>query len=152
MEEALVMGRSASNKQSDVEVGRRPGTVLGEPGSSGFPIPTLSATRDFVATLLKLVDTLNELPSTIPARTPTHSPKLPLLLDASEAAKLLSLSRSKVSNMAGRGELPSIRIGRVVRIPSDALRAWIEERATGTSNKVQVWLPNWTHIDRSNEL
>jgi excisionase family DNA binding protein len=145
------MGRSSSNRRSDLEVRRPPGAVLGEPGSSGFPIPTLSATRDVVATLLQLVDTLNELPTTIPARTPPHSPKLPLLLDASEAAKLLSLSRSKVSNMAGRGELPSIRIGRAVRIPGEALLAWIEARSTGTTATAQIRLPNWAHVDRSRE-
>lgn len=125
---------------------------MGKPASAGSRNPMESATRDVAATLLRLVDALNELPSAIPSRGPTNSPKLPLLVDVSEAAELLSLSRSKVSNMAGRGELPSIRIGRAVRIPSNALLAWIDGRATGASGTAQIRLPNWVHVDQSTEL
>lgn len=38
-----------------------------------------------------------------------------------EAAERLSLSRSKAYQMVGRGELRSLKIGGVVRIPRDAV-------------------------------
>jgi excisionase family DNA binding protein len=31
--------------------------------------------------------------------------------------------------MLAAGELPSVRLGRAVRVPMDALRRWIDERA-----------------------
>ena len=52
----------------------------------------------------------------------------PLLLKATEAAKLLGLGRSKVFAMVAAGELPVIRIGRSVRIPRQALERWIRDR------------------------
>ena len=51
-----------------------------------------------------------------------------LLLRCSEAAKLLSLSRAKVYEMAAARELPVVHVGRAVRIPAQALRRWIDER------------------------
>lgn len=51
-----------------------------------------------------------------------------LLLKVNDAAKALSLSRSKTYELIHSGELPSIRIGKAVRVPSDALEAWIKQR------------------------
>jgi excisionase family DNA binding protein len=51
-----------------------------------------------------------------------------LLIKPSEAAELLGVGRSKVYQMLAAGELPSLRVGALVRIPSDALRRWVEER------------------------
>ena len=51
-----------------------------------------------------------------------------LLLKCEEAAKRLSMGRAKVYLMAASGELPSIRIGRAIRIPSDALREWVRQK------------------------
>ncbi len=54
----------------------------------------------------------------------------PLLLRAEEAARLLSIGRSKVFEMMARDELPGVvRIGRSVRISRSALERWIAERA-----------------------
>lgn len=53
------------------------------------------------------------------------------LLRVEEAAKVLALGRSKTYEMVVAGELPSIRIGRSVRIPVDSLRRWLEDRTTG---------------------
>ncbi len=60
----------------------------------------------------------------------------PLLLRAEEAAKLLSLGRSKVFEMLASGELPAVRIGRAVRVPRTALERWVRERSgePGDSN------------------
>ena len=58
-----------------------------------------------------------------------HTP--PLLLKAEEAARLLSLGRSKVFEMLATGELRRVRIGRSVRIRRTDLERWIEERGAG---------------------
>lgn len=54
---------------------------------------------------------------------------LPILVDATEAGKLLRLSRSQVNAMARNGELPHVHIGRLTRYPVDALRAWAQRQA-----------------------
>lgn len=55
-----------------------------------------------------------------------------LLLRPMEAAEAIGVCRSKMYELLASGEIPSIRIGgRVrasVRVPVDALRAWIERR------------------------
>lgn len=51
-----------------------------------------------------------------------------LLLRCEEVAKRLGLCRSKVYAMAASGELPSVRVGRSVRIPIRALEAWVEKQ------------------------
>ncbi len=48
-----------------------------------------------------------------------------LLLRPTEAADAIGIGRSKVYELLASGELPSIRIGGSVRVPVDALRAWI---------------------------
>ena len=129
----------------------RHGGGLGEPGPSGSPNRTASA--QVVAALHQLIDTLTELSdSDSSGRAALAHSDLPLLLDAAEAAKLLSLSRAKVCDLANRGEIPGIRVGRAVRIPRDRLVAWIEKRTTIASTSEGIRLPNWAHVDRSNEL
>ncbi len=51
-----------------------------------------------------------------------------LLLRPAEAAEAIGIGRSKVYELLASGELPSIRIGGSVRVPVDALRAWIERQ------------------------
>ncbi len=53
----------------------------------------------------------------------------PLLLRITEAATRLGLSRSMVYELAQRGELPVVRIGRTMRVPSTALDEWVERLA-----------------------
>ena len=48
-----------------------------------------------------------------------------LLLRPAEAAEAIGIGRSKTYELLASGELPSIRIGSSVRVPVDALRAWI---------------------------
>ena len=48
-----------------------------------------------------------------------------LLLRPIEAAEAIGVGRSKVYELLASGELPSLRIGGSVRVPVDALRAWI---------------------------
>jgi excisionase family DNA binding protein len=105
-----------------------------------------------VNTLHQLIDVLTQIPSpSSPVEAPTSS-ALPLLLDASEAAKVLSLSRGKVCDLAARGEIPSIRVGRALRIPRDRLLKWIESRTSASSSRGPVRPPAWAHVDRSQEL
>jgi excisionase family DNA binding protein len=52
----------------------------------------------------------------------------PELLRVAEASRLMSLSRTKVYEMAEKGEIPVTRIGSAVRIPRRKLLLWIEER------------------------
>jgi len=54
----------------------------------------------------------------------------PLLLRPSETAQMIGISRSRVYELISSGVLPSIRVGGVVRVPVDALRAWIERQLT----------------------
>jgi excisionase family DNA binding protein len=51
-----------------------------------------------------------------------------LLLRPVEAAEAIGIGRSKVYELIARGELPSVRIGASVRVPVDALRAWIAQQ------------------------
>jgi excisionase family DNA binding protein len=63
-----------------------------------------------------------------------------LLLRAEEVARLLSIGRTKVYELIGRGELPVVRIGRSVRIPRRALEEWIRERAADAPLPGSLWM------------
>ena len=62
--------------------------------------------------------------------TPTDSPEV-LLVSPQDAARLVSLSRSNVYKLIKAGELPSVKIGGLVRVSVPALRAWIARQTTG---------------------
>jgi excisionase family DNA binding protein len=53
-----------------------------------------------------------------------------LLLRPSEVAELLGLGRSKTYELIAEGAIPSVRIGKCVRVPADRLRERIDELAT----------------------
>ncbi|MGI8589089.1 MAG: helix-turn-helix domain-containing protein [Chloroflexia bacterium] len=62
----------------------------------------------------------------------THDPdgpaELPLLLRPAAAAKMLSISRSKIYSMIAAHEIPHVRIGKSgIRIPAQALARWLDE-------------------------
>ena len=52
-----------------------------------------------------------------------------LLLRPAEAADLLALGKSKVYQLLSNGTLPSLRIGKSIRVPLDALRQWARAQA-----------------------
>ena len=52
-----------------------------------------------------------------------------LLLRPSEAAELVSLSRSKVYELIRDGTIPSVRLGKALRVPARELEAWAAELA-----------------------
>lgn len=49
-----------------------------------------------------------------------------LLHPPEEAAQLLTIGRSQLFELLARGEIESVKIGRLRRIPHDALTAYIE--------------------------
>ncbi len=53
------------------------------------------------------------------------------LLTVSEAARRLALGRATTYRLVQLGELPSVRIGRAVRVPARALDEWVAARTKG---------------------
>jgi excisionase family DNA binding protein len=51
-----------------------------------------------------------------------------LLLRPVEAAEVLGLGRAKVYQLIRDGGLPSVRIGKSVRVPAERLRQWVERQ------------------------
>jgi excisionase family DNA binding protein len=58
----------------------------------------------------------------------------PRLITVPEAARVLGLGRSKTWQLVQRGELPVVRIGRSVRVPTDALATWVRRRTEGDAS------------------
>ena len=58
-----------------------------------------------------------------------------LLYRPAEAAELLGVGRSKVYALLATGEIPSVRVGKSVRVPAAALRRWVEERGSNASEE-----------------
>jgi excisionase family DNA binding protein len=51
-----------------------------------------------------------------------------LLLRPIETADAIGVSRSKAYELIASGEIPSVKVGGCVRVPVDALRAWIDRQ------------------------
>jgi len=47
-----------------------------------------------------------------------------------EAADSVGVSRAKMYELIAAGTIPSIKIGSSIRVPADALRAWIDRQLT----------------------
>lgn len=58
-----------------------------------------------------------------------------LLLRPNEVADLTGLGRSKTYELIAEGEIPSVRIGKCVRVPADRLREWIDQLVTENARK-----------------
>jgi putative molybdopterin biosynthesis protein len=66
----------------------------------------------------------------------------PTLLTVREVARRLSLGRATTYPLVQRGELPSVRIGRAVRVPAQALDRWVAEHTAGGGHgAAQRWPP-----------
>lgn len=48
------------------------------------------------------------------------------LLTVPETARLLRISRNLAYDLMARGELPSVRLGRVIRVPRSSLDDWVK--------------------------
>lgn len=62
-----------------------------------------------------------------------HTEKL--LLRVSEVSELAGLGKSKTYELIAAGIIPSVRIGKSVRVPVGQLREWIEQLKGGESFK-----------------
>ena len=51
-----------------------------------------------------------------------------LLLRIPEVAETLGIGRTKIYELIATGELPTIRVGRAVRISVSTLQKWVENR------------------------
>ena len=51
------------------------------------------------------------------------------MLKVDEVAALLKLGRTKVYQLVAAGELPAVRIGKVLRISAEALQEWLSTQA-----------------------
>ena len=57
-----------------------------------------------------------------------------LLLRPSEVADSLGIGRSKTYALIAAGAIPSIKVGASVRVPTAALRDWIERQMSEARN------------------
>ena len=56
----------------------------------------------------------------------------PELLSVAEAAALLGVPKHRAYTMVKLGEIPSVKLGeRTVRVPAEALAAWLRAKVTG---------------------
>lgn len=60
---------------------------------------------------------------------PTRRPRL---LTAEEVADRLQVTGAWVREMARRGEIPSLKLGRYRRFSAEAIDAWLQDRAAAT--------------------
>ncbi len=73
----------------------------------------------------------DELTTLFPLRSATSS--LPLVLTVEEAAQRLGVGRTVMYALVSSGAVESVRIGRLRRVPADALVTFVDElRATRT--------------------
>ncbi len=56
-----------------------------------------------------------------------------LTLTVEEAAQLLGISRALGYELVGRGELPSIRLGRRIVVPREALEVMLDAASMGSA-------------------
>jgi excisionase family DNA binding protein len=61
-----------------------------------------------------------------------------LLVTPSEAAALLGVGRTRIYDLIARRIIPSVRIGRSLRVPADALQKWVAGQIQGADADVPV--------------
>lgn len=57
--------------------------------------------------------------------------ELPPVLTVPEVARLLRIGRAAAYELANRKDFPTIRVGRTIRIPREALFRWMEKTCEG---------------------
>lgn len=53
-----------------------------------------------------------------------------ILYRVAEAGQAIGVSRSRMYELIASGEIPSVRVGNVLRVPVDGLREWAKRKAT----------------------
>lgn len=56
-----------------------------------------------------------------------------LLLKPSEVTQVLGIGRSLVYELIARKEIPSVRLGRCIRVPSESLQRWLRDQESRAS-------------------
>ena len=107
--------------------------------------------RQVITALQEVIGALSALSTPDGSADPLPAVDLPLLLDAAGAAQLLSLSRAHVCDMARRGEIPAVRVGRSVRIPRDRLLVWIHDRTNEPKWMGGIRVPGWASLALARE-
>jgi excisionase family DNA binding protein len=51
-----------------------------------------------------------------------------LLLRPTEAAEILGFGRSRLYELLASGQLPSIKVGKSIRVPTAALEKWVADQ------------------------
>jgi prophage regulatory protein len=57
-----------------------------------------------------------------------------LLLKPSEVTQILGIGRSLVYELIARKEIPSVRLGRCIRVPTESLQRWLRDQENYQSN------------------
>ena len=60
---------------------------------------------------------------------------MPLCVTPTEATRLLSVGRTKMYSLLKNGEIPSVRVGRKILIPTAELEAWLHRASTSPHHK-----------------
>jgi excisionase family DNA binding protein len=60
----------------------------------------------------------------------TAAAELPPVLTPAQAAKVLQIGRNQVYELCHQRQIPHVRIGQRIRIPRDALLAWLTKQQT----------------------
>ncbi|MGE5483623.1 MAG: helix-turn-helix domain-containing protein [Ignavibacteriales bacterium] len=63
----------------------------------------------------------------------TNWNELPVVLTVAEAARILRRGRACVYALCHTRDFPAIKVGRVIRIPREALRTWLEKHSDSSS-------------------
>ena len=148
------MRRTPATQRRPVEIPGRPEGGAGGTGPLVVPPagPALARSQ-VIASLHQLIEILSDLTPEGPRELSVGAGQdVPLLLNAMETGRLLSISRTKVLDLAARGQIPSVRVGGSVRIPRDRLIAWIDDGARYTVGGSVQRVPEWAHVIRSQEV
>jgi len=71
----------------------------------------------------------------------------PELLSIEQVAQRLGLSRSKTYELAASGDLPTVRVGGVLRVRRATLEAWVGDLPEGRSAPASVEFSNEPEAD-----
>lgn len=55
-----------------------------------------------------------------------------LLIRPAEAATALGISKSKMYELLSSRTIPSVRIGKAIRVPVDSLKKWVQSQVEGS--------------------
>ena len=64
----------------------------------------------------------------MPSATVTDVQALPAVLTVEQVQKILGISRVKAYELVHTAGFPTIRIGRAIRVPREALMRWLDEQ------------------------